>query len=30
MQNKVFVGFLALILLSQIRKVMHDYALYKK
>jgi len=30
MQNKTFVGFLALILLSQIHKVMHDQGLYKK
>jgi transposase len=29
MQNKTFVGFLALILLSQIHKVMFDYGLYK-
>ena len=30
MQNKTFVGFLALILLSQIHKVMHDQGLYHK
>ena len=29
-QNKTFVGFLALILLSQIHKVMLDHGLYKK
>ena len=30
MQNKIFVGFLSLILLSQIHKVMLDNGLYKK
>ena len=30
MQNKVFVGFLSLILMSQIHKVMLDHKLYKK
>ena len=30
MQNKVFVGFISLILMSQIHKVMLDNGLYKK
>ncbi len=29
MQNKVFIGFIALILLSEIHKVMSDESLYK-